>query len=258
MTIEAKYGVPTVAMHTDKFDRVVRSVASVNGMAGLRQVFVPQPVMGKSARELRAYVDGTDPLTGRPVMQEVIEGLTAPPNGEGVDRIEYDPSFNSATNKTLSWFADTDVDKVYAGFANVSYDVTSALEASLALRYDKDDASQSVDPRNTGGVPPGCTVAPGGNCLRATSFDRFQPKVSLKYQLTPDAQVYASWGEGFRSGLYNPYGTSGVAASNGLVGISDTLPAGETFVSASSTQVRSPSSESRNRRTLTRSQLWTA
>ena len=27
MTIEAKYGVPTVAVHTDKFDRVVRSVA---------------------------------------------------------------------------------------------------------------------------------------------------------------------------------------------------------------------------------------
>src|SRR5438874_3843173 len=92
MTIEAKYGVPTVAMHTDKFDRVVRSVASVNGMAGLRQVFVPQPVMGKSARELRAYVDGKDPLTGRPVMQEVIEGLTAPLNGESGDRIEYDRS----------------------------------------------------------------------------------------------------------------------------------------------------------------------
>ena len=28
MTIEAKYGVPTVAVHTDKFDRVVRSVAA--------------------------------------------------------------------------------------------------------------------------------------------------------------------------------------------------------------------------------------
>ena len=78
MTIEAKYGVPTVAMHTDKFDQVVRSVAAVNGMHGLRQVFVPQPVMGKTARELRAYVDGLDPLTRRPVMQEVIEGLTRP------------------------------------------------------------------------------------------------------------------------------------------------------------------------------------
>ena len=32
MTIEAKYGVPTVAMHTDKFDRVVRSVAGVSGV----------------------------------------------------------------------------------------------------------------------------------------------------------------------------------------------------------------------------------
>jgi hypothetical protein len=78
MTIEARYGVPTVAMHTDKFDRVARSVANVNGMAALRQVFVPQPIMGKSPAELRAYVDGRDPITGRPVMQEVVEGLTRP------------------------------------------------------------------------------------------------------------------------------------------------------------------------------------
>src|SRR3989442_10221512 len=92
MTIEAKYGVPTVAMHTDKFDRVVRSVASVNGMPGLRQVFVPQPVMGKSACELRAYVDGKDPLTGRPVMQEVVEGLTRPFDGEDPGAIEFDSS----------------------------------------------------------------------------------------------------------------------------------------------------------------------
>ena len=78
MTVEAQYGVPTVAVHTDKFDRVVNSVAVVNGMPGLRQVFVPQPIMGKTPRELRAYIDGLDPLTGRPVMQEVIEGLTRP------------------------------------------------------------------------------------------------------------------------------------------------------------------------------------
>src|SRR5712691_4733885 len=87
MTIEAQYGVPTVAVHTDKFDRVVRSVASVNGMPGLQQVFVPQPVMGKSARELRAYVDGNDPLTGRPVMQEVVEGLTRPFDDEDLHRL---------------------------------------------------------------------------------------------------------------------------------------------------------------------------
>ena len=76
MTLEAKYGVPTVAMHTDKFDKVVRSVAEVNGMPALRQVFVPQPIMGRAPAQLRAYVDGVDPITGRPVMQEVLEGLT--------------------------------------------------------------------------------------------------------------------------------------------------------------------------------------
>ena len=78
MTIEATYGVPTVAVHTDKFDKVVRSVAEVNGMLDLAQVFVPQPIMGKTPAQLRAYVDGADPITGRPVMQEVIEGLTRP------------------------------------------------------------------------------------------------------------------------------------------------------------------------------------
>src|SRR6202795_4895587 len=92
MTIEARYGVPTVAMHTDKFDRVARSVANVNGMAGLRQVFVPQPIMGKSPAQLRAYVDGKDPITGRPVMQEVVEGLTRPFGDEDLGPVEFDRS----------------------------------------------------------------------------------------------------------------------------------------------------------------------
>ncbi len=92
MTIEAEYGVPSIAVHTDKFDQVVRSVATANGMPGFRQVFVPQPVMGKSAHELRAYVDGRDPLTGRPVMQEVIEGLTRPFDDSELGPAEFDRS----------------------------------------------------------------------------------------------------------------------------------------------------------------------
>jgi hypothetical protein len=92
MTIEADYGIPTVALHTDKFDRVVRAVAAQNGMPGLRQAFVPQPVMGKTAAELRAYVDGRDPLSGRPVMQEVIEGLTRPFADVERGALEFDRS----------------------------------------------------------------------------------------------------------------------------------------------------------------------
>jgi len=92
MTVEATYGVPVVAMHTDKFDKVVRSVALVNGMPGLRQVFVPQPIMGKTAAQLRAYIDGTDPISGRPVMQEVVEGLTKPFDENDRGPAEFDRS----------------------------------------------------------------------------------------------------------------------------------------------------------------------
>src|SRR6266853_4037150 len=90
MTIDGTYAVPTVAIHTDIFERVVRSVARVNGMPRARAVFVPQPVMGKSPKELRAYVDGNDPVTGRPVMQEVIEGLTRPFDAQDLEKIVYE------------------------------------------------------------------------------------------------------------------------------------------------------------------------
>ena len=77
ITLETRYGVPTVALHTDKFDKVVQSVTRMAGLPDAPRAFVPQPVMGKTAVELKAYVYGNDPITGRPVMQEVVAGLTA-------------------------------------------------------------------------------------------------------------------------------------------------------------------------------------
>jgi hypothetical protein len=83
-------GVPTVAVHTDVFARLARSVAQVNGMPTTRQAFVPQPVVGRSANELRAYIDGQDPVNGRPFMQEVIEGLTKPLGGDDLKGVSFD------------------------------------------------------------------------------------------------------------------------------------------------------------------------
>src|SRR6266542_5914465 len=76
MSMDLKYQVPTVAIHTEMFETVTKSVVRVNGAPRMRQVYVPHPVIGKTAEELRAYVDGNDPKSGRPVMQEVVEGLT--------------------------------------------------------------------------------------------------------------------------------------------------------------------------------------
>jgi hypothetical protein len=48
------------------------------GMPRLRQAYVPQPVVDRSPDDLRAYIEGRDPVSGRPFMQEVLDGLTTP------------------------------------------------------------------------------------------------------------------------------------------------------------------------------------
>jgi hypothetical protein len=47
-------------------------------MPGERFTFVPHPVFGKTAQEMRRDIEGNDPVTGKPVMQEIVNALTKP------------------------------------------------------------------------------------------------------------------------------------------------------------------------------------
>ncbi len=80
MSIDLKYGVPTVCLHTSMFLTVTKSVVRMNGAPQMRQVYLPHPVMGKTHEEIKAYVFGISPVSGKSVMQEVVEGLTQPLN----------------------------------------------------------------------------------------------------------------------------------------------------------------------------------
>ncbi len=60
-------GVPSVAVHTHVFARLAKSIARANGMPRARQAYVPQPVVDQSPRELRGYIEGTDPISAPPV-----------------------------------------------------------------------------------------------------------------------------------------------------------------------------------------------
>jgi hypothetical protein len=102
MSIDGKYGVPTVAVHTDIFYPVTQSVVRMAGMPRMRQVYVAQPIMGKTPQQLRACIDGPDMKTGRPFMQEVVEGLTRPLDSQDV----RDSSFDRTTPRLLE--ADTE------------------------------------------------------------------------------------------------------------------------------------------------------
>src|SRR5215471_9455826 len=83
-------GVPSVAVHTDVFAGVARATATANGMPRTRQAYVPQPVVDLSRAELRAYIEGSDPISGRPFMQEVIEALTSPLDAEDLTGLSFD------------------------------------------------------------------------------------------------------------------------------------------------------------------------
>ena len=83
-------GVPTVSVHTHVFARLVRSVALANGMPSARQAFVPQPIVDRSAEQLRGYIEGSDAISSRPFMQELIEGLSNPLNDDDLKGVSFE------------------------------------------------------------------------------------------------------------------------------------------------------------------------
>ena len=52
ITLETKYGVPAVAIHTEKFDKVVKSVAKMGGL--------PQAALVKAALERGLWASGNE------------------------------------------------------------------------------------------------------------------------------------------------------------------------------------------------------
>jgi hypothetical protein len=87
MALESRFGLPTVTIHTEMFARVVNSVCQVGGMPDIRRVFIPHPVIGQSDSVLQAYLDGMDPMTGKPVLEELLSGLTQPLDEHGRDGV---------------------------------------------------------------------------------------------------------------------------------------------------------------------------
>jgi iron complex outermembrane receptor protein len=78
-----------------------------------------------------------------------------------------------------------------AAFAGV-FHTAGRFRLEAQLRYDIDDRTQDIS-------------APTGRLeRRQASFERLQPRVGASFELTPNAVAYASLGEGFRSGGFNP------------------------------------------------------
>jgi iron complex outermembrane receptor protein len=182
--------------------------------------------------EIRLASDGDGPINWQVgayylhINREVGVSLGAD-LGQGVIRQLYNAP--NTSNPTTQLYHDAFKTDVYALFASIDADVSDRFNVSVAGRYDIEDRQvRSLvpavrDPITGGPINPGQAVV-GGNVQpigpQSESFKQFQPKISLRYELTDDVNLYGNWGIGFKSGGFNNQGSAAIVdqAFNQFIG----------------------------------------
>ncbi len=77
-----KMGIPTAAIEGEVFVTLSEMYADLVGMPRQRIVGVPHPTSRVPAAECRKFLEGNDPVTGRPILDEIVESLTNPLSSE--------------------------------------------------------------------------------------------------------------------------------------------------------------------------------
>ncbi len=71
-------GLPAAPIVTSRFQDLAEKTASQLGMPREKVTYLPHPVSNKPAAECRRYLEGDDPLSGKPVIDEIVAALTTP------------------------------------------------------------------------------------------------------------------------------------------------------------------------------------
>jgi hypothetical protein len=75
-------GVPTVPVITQSFRELVTSIAYKKGIPGMRMAYTPHPVTDRPPDLCRKYIEGKDPVSGKPMLDVIAAGLTQPVSAE--------------------------------------------------------------------------------------------------------------------------------------------------------------------------------
>lgn len=142
--------------------------------------------------------------------------------GQGVFQQLYNGP--GSINPTSQLFDDQFRTNVYAAFASGDYKPTSRFDLSVALRYDIEERNDhnlvpvATDPFTGGPINPGQV---GGQPIadQQKTFRQFEPKVSARYEVLPQTNIYANYGVGFKSGGFNNAGAAAVVEQNFVQGI---------------------------------------
>ncbi len=136
--------------------------------------------------------------------------------GAGVTAKLYNAPGTSNPTSQLFW--DKFSTSVYAAFGSVDWKPNEAFTLGVAMRYDIEDRSVENlvpfvnDPITGGPINPGQAFGP----IRGQSqvFEQLQPKISLRYAVSDDVNIYGNWGVGFKSGGFNNQGAAAIVQQN--------------------------------------------
>jgi hypothetical protein len=111
INIESKFGVPTVPLIISEFHDQVKLHCKKKGMPGLRVTYLISPVWGKTAERLRKEIVAKSPVSGKMIMQEIVENLTKPLTAEEkkMGTIKQSPGperFTDTPEKLQQYFMD--------------------------------------------------------------------------------------------------------------------------------------------------------
>lgn len=85
----------------------------------------------------------------------------------------------------------------YAIFGQATFHLTEALDVTLGGRYSHDSKRAIQSGTTTDAAP---IIAAAFTTTNRATYSSFDPRIVLSYKVTPDANVYASFSTGFKSG----------------------------------------------------------
>jgi len=136
--------------------------------------------------------------------------------GRGVIRQLYNAP--GSANPTSQLFADQFKTDVYAGFGALDFSPSDRFDVTLALRYDierrrvDNQVPVATDPFTGGPINPGQTG--GAIAPKSRTFRQLEPKISARFEIAPQTNLFANWGVGFKSGGFNNQGSAAIVDQN--------------------------------------------
>ena len=140
--MESEFNKPSISFQLTEFHEQATQVALTYGMPGIRTQYIRGPVWGKSREQIRKQIiEGNNPLTGKPMMQEAISKLTTPLTAAERDMssrtMDIGPETYTDTEDNLHKLF---LDKRYTDFLPVVLPTKERVDAMLAQTSHDPDA----------------------------------------------------------------------------------------------------------------------